>query len=533
MRFRVLGSVDVVAADGRVLPLAGERQQALLAALLARANEVVSGDLLSALLWGDDPPANPEASLHSAVFRLRRTLREADGQDQLTTRDPGYCLTVGSSDVDALRFLDLVDRAKSAQPEQAAAMLGEALGLWRGSAYAGFSDLEIAQLDAIRLEEARRAAVEALGASMLAAGRHGDAIALLEPFVLANPLRERARSALMRALYAEGRAGDALAQYQGYRTRLGEDLGLEPSREMVQLQGAILRQDLGEPAAPPSAANVGLPGMRVRYLTTESGRTLAYGVTGTGPRVVVLVGWVSSLEVLASGRDPRSSLLERLSGDFTVVLFDRPGTGLSRGPAAADGLADAVAEIGDVVQATGSPVALMAMSSAGPAAVQFAAMRPELVDSLVLFGTFADGPATFSDEHLRHLVLDLVRRHWSLGSKLLADLYRPGVTDEAAWHLGQVLRDSADAEVAAAYLASAYQHDVTRQLTEVRCPSLVLHYREDRLIPFRGGRQLAAGLPTATLVPLDGAFHLPDVTDLDRIQLAITEFVRAHASDSS
>ncbi|MGZ4685020.1 alpha/beta fold hydrolase [Oryzihumus sp.] len=166
------------------------------------------------------------------------------------------------------------------------------------------------------------------------------------------------------------------------------------------------------------------------------------------------------------------------------------------------------------------------MSGAGPIAVSLAAGQPELVASLVLFGTFADGPGTFTDKQLRDMVVQITRTHWSMGSKLLADLYRPGASDEAAWHLSEVFRESARPDVAADYLASLYEHNVVDRLPTVTAPALVLHYRGDRLIPFRGAQQLVAGLRNARLVVLEGRVHLPDANDLDQIQKNIVEHVR-------
>jgi pimeloyl-ACP methyl ester carboxylesterase len=250
-------------------------------------------------------------------------------------------------------------------------------------------------------------------------------------------------------------------------------------------------------------------------------------VTGDRPDLVVLPGWVSSLEVLASGRDPRSSLLDRLAAELTLALYDRRGTGLSGGQVSDFGLAASVQELGAVVEAVGAPVGLLAMSQAGPVALALAAERPDLVAGLVLFGTYASGPAVFSNPQLRRLLVDSIRTHWGIGSKVLADLYRPGASDEAAGHLARVLRQSAGPEVAAGYLEAVYRADVSALLPRVNAPTLVLHYRGDRLVPFAGGQQLAAGLADATLVPLDGAYHLPDATDLPRIVDAIAGFVRS------
>jgi pimeloyl-ACP methyl ester carboxylesterase len=165
------------------------------------------------------------------------------------------------------------------------------------------------------------------------------------------------------------------------------------------------------------------------------------------------------------------------------------------------------------------------MSGAGPIVLALAADRPDLVGRLVLHGTYAAGPAVFTNPELGRLLVAMVRAHWGMGSTLIADLYRPGSSGEAARHLARVLRDCADREVAAGYLEAIYQADVAALLPRVRAPALVLHYRGDRVIPFAGGQQLAAALPDATFLPLDGAFHMPDAPDLERVVDAMAGFV--------
>lgn len=534
MLVRVLGEVALLDDDGDAVPLPGRRQAALLAALSVHPGQVVSADRLVDLLWADDPPENPAASLHSAVFKLRSSLGRAGGGELLRTRGPGYVLELAPDQLDAAVFARLLENAEEQAPAEAATTLARALAMWAGQAYGVHGESEIAHLDGIRLEELRRASVERLGAALLAAGRASEAVALLRPFVAEHALREQARIHLMRALHATGRTADALDQFHQHRRHLADELGLEPSPAFHAVQRELLEEPAVTRAAPSRVGahpRSGLPGLQVHYLRTPAGRTLAYGTTGTGPPMVVLLGWVSSLDVIASGRDPRSSLLERLTGDVEMTLYDRSGCGLSPGIVDDYGLDASVAELEAVVAEVAgvdAPVSLLAMSAAGPIALQYAHRHPDRVASMVLFGTFASGPATFVDKRLRDMVVDIARSHWGMGSKILADLYRPGISDEAAWHLSKVLRDSADAEVAASYLEAIYDQDVSLVLPEIQVPALVVHYRADRLIPFRGGQQMAAGLPRATFLPLDGNVHLPDAADLDLIEQSILRHVAEH-----
>lgn len=533
MLVRVLGEVALLDDDGAAVPLPGRRQAALLAALSVNPGQVVTVERLTHLLWGDGPPENPAAALHSAVHKLRASIGRAGGRDVLLTREPGYVLALSPDELDAAVFTRLVEKAQGQQSAEAATTLTGALGMWSGQAYGVHGESEIAHLEAIRLEELRRATVERLAAALLAAARATEAVTLLRPFVAEHPLREESRIILMRALHATGRTADALEHFHEYRRQLADDLGLEPSPALHAVQRELLEEPVTATSVVPrprqgGTVRGGLPGLRVRYLRTRSGRTLAYGTTGTGPPLVVLLGWVSSLDVIASGRDPRSSLLERLTDDVTLTLYDRAGCGLSPEPVDDFGLEASVDELAEVVEAVGAPVSLLAMSAAGPIALTYAHRHPEAVDSLVLFGTFASGPATFHDRRLREMVVDIARSHWGMGSKMLADMYRPGISDEAAWHLARVLRDSASAEVAASYLETLFDQDVAPVLSEIAAPALVIHYRSDRLIPFRGGQQMASGLPHATFLPLDGNVHLPDAADLDLIEEAILRHVRDH-----
>ncbi|GIF25643.1 DNA-binding SARP family transcriptional activator/pimeloyl-ACP methyl ester carboxylesterase [Actinoplanes tereljensis] len=509
MRLRVLGAVRAETADGTPIPL-GDRQRSLLAALLARAGRVVPADLLAELIWGDAQPADPVAALHSQVSRLRRTLPGL----ALITEPPGYVLR---AETDADRFDQLVASAFKDDPATRERLLGEALALWHGPAYAGPADTEIARLEAIRLDEARLQATEQWHEALLETGQAARSLPRLEAFVAEHPLREAARDLLLRTLFALGRQADALDAYRQYVRLLAEELGLEPSAAIRETQLRILRQEPVHHAPP-------LAGLKT-FSVKAGDRTIATASLGSGPPLVALPGWVTSIDVVAAGRDPRSSLLQRLVAGHKITIYDRQGTGLSRGPVTDFGLAAAVTELHAVLSGMDTPVNLLAMSEAGPVAVALAAAHPSLVDRLVFVGTYADGPATFRRPDLNAALVAMVRTHWGLGSKLFADLFRPGAGEAAARHLAEVLRDSADRDIAAGYLEAAYDVDTAGLLPKITAPALVLHYRGDRVIPFDGGRQLAGGLPNARLVPLDGRYHLPDAADLDRVVDLITEFL--------
>jgi DNA-binding SARP family transcriptional activator/class 3 adenylate cyclase len=241
MEFRILGPLEAI-SDGQVLELGGAKQRALLAVLLLHANEVVSQDRLIDALWEDGAPEAAHKSLHVHVFGLRKLL----GKERVQTKSPGYLLRVEDGELDLERFRRLRGQGSFA----------EALALWRGPPLSDFAYQHFAQAEIARLEDERIACVEEHIERELAAGRHAELTGELDALVADNPLRERLRAQLMIALYRAGRQAEALEAYQQARTALVDELGIEPGRELRELQQAILTQDpaLELPHEPPSQA---------------------------------------------------------------------------------------------------------------------------------------------------------------------------------------------------------------------------------------------------------------------------------------
>ncbi|QFY12132.1 AAA family ATPase [Nonomuraea phyllanthi] len=275
MRFGVLGQVQVWTADGMPVAVPEVKVRALLADLLVHPGQVVSADRLIDDLWGDDLPANPMSALQLKVSRLRRALDAAEpgGGELVCSRTPGYLLDVDAEAVDAAQFAILTSRAWDMEDLQArAGLLADALALWRGPAFADFADNACVRSAVVRLEEQRLAAVEAHAEARLELGEHGPLVGELGDLVMRYPLRERLRAVQMRALYRAGRQAEALAGYGELRERLAEELGLDPSPELVALHQAILEQSpaLSGPVAGPHAAEpVGTGAGNIRRMPAE------------------------------------------------------------------------------------------------------------------------------------------------------------------------------------------------------------------------------------------------------------------------
>jgi DNA-binding SARP family transcriptional activator len=282
--FRILGPLEVV-VDERPLELGGLKQRALLAMVLLEANKVVSSARLIDALWEEAAPETARKALQVYVSHLRKLL----GRDRLETRPSGYLLRVGEDELDLDRFQGLRAEGK----------LVEALSLWRGPPLAELADLRFAQAEIARLEELHLACVEDRIDADLAASGHAELVGELEALVREHPLRQRLRGQLMLALYRSGREAEALEVYRATRGALVEALGIEPRRELRELEQAILRQD-------PTLDVV------VEEAPAKSGR---------GP----FVGREAELEQLRAGLDHAISGRGRL-----FLLVGEPGIGKSR-----------------------------------------------------------------------------------------------------------------------------------------------------------------------------------------------------------
>jgi DNA-binding SARP family transcriptional activator len=249
VQFRILGPVEVL--DGqRLVELGRPKQRVLLAVLLVHANQVVALDRLIEELWGQQPPAQATASLQAYVSNLRRAL-EPDRPARtpprvLVTQPPGYRLVVAPADLDAARFVTLAEEGhrllEAERPGPAVRALRDALALWRGPALADVADEPFAQAERQRLEELRLVALEDRLAAELAIGGHAAATAELQELARRHPFRERLYGLLMLALYRSGRQAEALRAFQAARRVLGEELGIDPSPWLRQLEVDILRQ---------------------------------------------------------------------------------------------------------------------------------------------------------------------------------------------------------------------------------------------------------------------------------------------------
>jgi DNA-binding SARP family transcriptional activator len=242
VEFRILGPLEAL-VDGTPASLGGRQQRGVLAILLAHANQTVPVERLIDGVWNESPPETAPNLLQGYVSQLRKAL----GKEVIATRGRGYAVVVPSGALDLDRF---EQRAESGMAElargsaaDASVELGAALALWRGPGLSDLADLPGVLPIAARLDALRLAAIEHRIEADLDCGREDEVAAELDALIAEHPLRERLRRLRMLALYRAGRQAEALEAYRAARQTLVEELGIEPSEELGELERAILRHD--------------------------------------------------------------------------------------------------------------------------------------------------------------------------------------------------------------------------------------------------------------------------------------------------
>jgi pimeloyl-ACP methyl ester carboxylesterase/DNA-binding CsgD family transcriptional regulator len=256
------------------------------------------------------------------------------------------------------------------------------------------------------------------------------------------------------------------------------------------------------------------------------GRRVAYAEVGEGPPLVLPAYWVSHVGDDWE-RPAYRRFVEALARGRRVIRYDRPGTGLSdrdrpRETLTLDYEVELFAALVDRLEL--DRIALLAVSSGGPVGAVYASLFPERVERVVFCGSYADGRSLGRDE-IRDAFVRLVRSHWGLGSRMLADVFEPNASPDERRELAEIQRTASTPAVAADVLELMYRIDVRRELSTLRMPTLVVHREDDSAIVVRNGREIAALVPGAQLVLLPGSAHLPWHGDSDELVAAVAPFL--------
>jgi DNA-binding SARP family transcriptional activator len=254
MRFRILGPLEVLSPDGWAA-IGATKWRSLLACLLVRPGQLVPTENLILELWGDAPPSTANNLVSIYVHQLKKLIGDTDRRI-LVYRAPGYVLHVAPGDVDIERFESLIAEGRTelatGDPERAAELLSEALGLWRGQLLADVPPTPLIEQHARRAAELWFVTTELRIEGDLACGRAAEVIPELRGLVMEYPLRERLWALLVRALEEGGRRAEALEVYAQAREKIADELGVDPGSELQRLYADLLAADaLPRPSVPP------------------------------------------------------------------------------------------------------------------------------------------------------------------------------------------------------------------------------------------------------------------------------------------
>ena len=246
----------------------------------------------------------------------------------------------------------------------------------------------------------------------------------------------------------------------------------------------------------------------IKFFHTAEGVTVAYAVHGSGPPLVVPAWWVSQLE-LDWQDDAYRHFFQALGQHFSVIRYDRPGTGLSDRNRSGFSLLDEYSTLlGLIDHLDLQELSLLGISCGGPAALLLAHSCPHRVQKLIFVGSFVFG-GDIAPVEIQEALEALVLAHWGLGAKAILDLFDPHMQAETRRSISYAHRRSASAEMARKLLKLTFDMDVRERAEEVLTPTLVLHRGQDRTVSIDAGRRLAAAIPNAEFKTVEGAAHLP------------------------
>ncbi len=310
VEFGVLGPLQM-SVGGALVPLGTPKQRAVLAVLVVNANRPVDIDTLIGAAWNQRPPSGARATLHAYISNLRRLMSSA-GIDRslLASAPPGYRLAVGQNQYDLGRFRAKKDAglhaAAGAQFEQASRQMADALAQWRGPFLADLRDFQFVETLATAFEEERVVAHTAHVEAQIACGRPAAVIIELETLIAEHPYREPLWAQLMTAYYLAGRQSDALDAYLRLKTRLAEDLGIDPGLELRELYEQVLRQEPVDvrKAAQAHAEDTIVSAVALKGNATTIRRPDAAALRGADGRRYVLAGTATRI-----GRSPDNDIV--------------------------------------------------------------------------------------------------------------------------------------------------------------------------------------------------------------------------------
>jgi class 3 adenylate cyclase/pimeloyl-ACP methyl ester carboxylesterase len=262
----------------------------------------------------------------------------------------------------------------------------------------------------------------------------------------------------------------------------------------------------------------------IKFVKREDGVKIAYSTFGNGQPLVVPAPWVTSLSSFFD--DPiLNQFWGRLSQEVMVILYDKHGCGQSDRNRKEFTIEAELLDLETVIDHLGlEQFNLFGSSMAGPVSLAYTERNPKKVTHLILYGAYASGK-NLAKKEVRSALISLVRASWGLGSKALADIFHPEANTEELQSLAKFQRDSASPEITAKLLELCFSLDVSKLLSSINIPTLILHRDGDKVVTIDHGRQLAVEIPNAQFKLLKGAIHPCWYGESDDIIAEIHEFI--------
>jgi len=262
----------------------------------------------------------------------------------------------------------------------------------------------------------------------------------------------------------------------------------------------------------------------IQFCTTVDGVRIAYSMVGQGPFLVIPPGWVSHLQLQWEHPSARD-YLEKGTRNQTFLFYDKHGCGLSERNRTEFTLESEVHPLEAVIDHLKlKRFALFGFSCAGSTAIAYAIKYPRRVSHLILYDSYARGEAITTEEFKKGFS-SLIRSAWGVGSKTLADMFLPGADVSALKWFTRLQREAATAEMASKLIDFTYKLNVIDLLPRLRVPTLVIHRKDDKAIPFHLGMEMASLIPNSRFVPLEGNIHIPFFGDADAVLRIMGEFL--------
>ncbi len=524
LKLKLLGGAAIQwGSSGKEIEFSTRKAKALVIFLAMAPNMRVTRSKLADLLWERSAEEQARASLRQTLANVRKALTVND-QCLLETSSEEIYLQANSVDVDALRF----DEQQQGQDVKSTE---DTVALYRGVFLDGFS-IHADQFEAW-IREKRKHYSELAIQNMTSLSEYwnssGDldkSINILKKILSVDPLHEASHRRLMHLYTLIGRRESAIKQYIECKQLLEDELSIEPQNETIELYEKIIHKEPLFSSAKPYASSA--PRLQdaekekeindipqdLRYCYTEDGVRLAYTISGTGSPIVKTGNWRSPLE-LHRHTPLFRHLLRALEKDHTLVRYDARGTGLSDWEVDEISMDAFVKDLETVANASDfKKFALYGATQGAAVSIAYAVRHPKRVSHLIIYGGWAVGWKHLGKEWIEkyEAFLTLVEQGWGQDNptfrQMFTSTFMPDGTYEQMQWFNELQRVSTSPKNAARHLEANGEYDIRDLLHKVTVPTLVMHCKDDAVLPFSWASKLAQGIPHAKFVPLEGRNHL-------------------------